>query len=405
MVLLSQVEKDLSVGRTVAGSASQGPVVSVAMSRPSASDPFDRHSILLPCGHDDVRTTASRRSGPRTGPSTGERRRRAPRRPAVVVNRRPTNASPSGTNIGYRIDCCRQATHRRALCASRRWLPPAPRTVPGAGSRSREAILPIRRSNATGGTRNFGPSFISGIEMSEISASPVSKTVETKTRFAFTYLNDVTNGFFVTSGRILMRPATVENTPMCFGVDVERERVAVGQPGRFGRHGGLGGRDDRDGVSSVGTFATERRRRGRRRCGPGRRGACRRGTGRGSPRHRPPGRAATGRACGSRCRCPRRAAACPRRSGSCAGREAGACSGCDRGPPRPPSRRPSSRPARRSGRSAAIRTAPACARPADARGARTTAAAIAATRQRKRARRRQAHAGSRSAAPTTPAAP
>ena len=51
--------------------------------------------------------------------------------------------------------------------------------------------------------------------MSAISASPVSKTVDTKTRFAFTYLNDVTNGFFVTSGRILMRPATVENTPMC----------------------------------------------------------------------------------------------------------------------------------------------------------------------------------------------
>ena len=33
---------------------------------------------------------------------------------------------------------------------------------------------------------------MSGIEMSEISASPVSKMVETKTRFPFTYLNDVT---------------------------------------------------------------------------------------------------------------------------------------------------------------------------------------------------------------------
>ena len=32
---------------------------------------------------------------------------------------------------------------------------------------------------------------MSGIEMSETSASPVSKTVEMKIRFPFTYLNDV----------------------------------------------------------------------------------------------------------------------------------------------------------------------------------------------------------------------
>ena len=62
------------------------------------------------------------------------------------------------------------------------------------------------------------------------------------------------------SGSTFIRPAAGREHAHVLRVDVVRERLAVGQPGRLRRHRRLGGLHDGDGVAAVGMLRQERER-------------------------------------------------------------------------------------------------------------------------------------------------